>query len=215
MAELVIHAAPGSPYSRAALLGLEEKNARYRFVAVPPGTTRSPEHLQKHPFGRVPVLDHGDFRLYETQAILRYIDAVLPGPALQPKDAKAAARMSQIANIMDWYVFPSISVGISAERLLSQMFWNRPTDETNVANALPQARTCIRELERLKGDADFMAGNEISIADLMLAPHLAIFMMTAEGQEMLSGTSLLPWLDRMSKRDSWAATEIERLMQAA
>ena len=215
MTELVIHAAPGSPYSRAALLGLEEKRARYRFIAVPPGTTRNPEHLQKHPFGRVPVLDHGDFRLYETQAILRYIDAVLPGPTLQPTEPRAAARMSQIANIVDWYVFPSIGVGINAERLVPQMFWNRPTDETNVANALPQARICIRELEKLKGDAEYLVGNELSIADLMVAPHLAIFMMTPEGQEMLSGTSLLPWLDRMSKRDSWAATEMERLLRAA
>ena len=60
-----------------------------------------------------------------------------------------------------------------------------------------------------------MVGSELSIADLMLAPHLANFMMTPEGAEMLSGSPLMPWLDRMSKRDSWAATEIERLMQAA
>jgi glutathione S-transferase len=215
MSEIVIHAAPGSPYCRAALLGLEEKRAAYRFAAVPPGTTRTPEHLQKHPFGRVPVLDHGDFRVYEAQAILRYVDAILPGPALQPKEPKAMARMSQIANIGDWYVFPSIAVGINAERLVSQLFWNRPPDERNIANALPQARICIGELERLKGDTEFMVGNELSIADLMLAPHLALFSITPEGQEMLSGSPLTAWLDRMSKRDSWAATEMERLMRAA
>ena len=215
MSEIVIHAAAGSPYCRAALLGLEEKGAPYRFAAVTVAAVRSPEYLQKNPFARVPVLDHGDFRLYETQAILRYLDAILPGPALQPKEPKALARMNQIANIVDWYVTPSISLGITSERFLSQLFWNRPTDETNIANALPQARICIRELERLKADADFMVGSELSIADLMLAPHLANFMMTAEGAEMLSGSPLMPWLDRMSKRDSWAATEIERLMQAA
>jgi len=215
MSEIVLHFAVGSPYSRAALLGLEEKGARYRRAPIHPGAVKSAEHLSRHPFGRVPVLEHGDFRLYETQAILRYVDAAIPGPALQPKDPKAMARMSQIANIVDWYVFPSISVGISAERLLSQMFWNRGTDESNIAKALPEARVCIAELERLKGDAEFMAGGEASIADLMLAPHLAIFKMTPEGAEMLSRSSLSLWLDRIRKRDSWAATEPERLARAA
>jgi glutathione S-transferase len=215
MSEFTVHIAVGSPYSRAALLGLEEKRADYRVAAVPPASIKGPEHLARHPFGRVPVLDHEDFRLYEVQAILRYLDAVLPEPALQPKDPKALARMSQIANIVDWYVLPSISVGITAERFLSQLFWNRATDESNIAKALPHARTCITELQRLKGDADFMAGGELTIADLMLAPHLAAFTMTPEGIDMLSGSSLSRWLDRMKERASWAATEPERLMKAA
>ena len=109
MSEIVIHAAAGSPYCRAALLGLEEKRSTLslrRGNGWLPSEARST--FRKNPFARVPVLDHGDFRLYETQAILRYLDAILPGPALQPKEPKALARMSQIANIVDWYVTPSI-----------------------------------------------------------------------------------------------------------
>ena len=65
MSDLVVHIAVGSPYSRAALLGLEEKGTSYRIAAVPPaGGVKSAEHLRRHPFGRVPVLDHGDFRLH-------------------------------------------------------------------------------------------------------------------------------------------------------
>jgi glutathione S-transferase len=215
MSELVVHIAVGSPYCRAALLGLEEKGAAYQVAPIPPLAVKSPEHLQRHPFGRVPVLDHGDFRLYETQAILRYIDAILPGPAMQPKEARAMARMSQIANIVDWYVLPSISVGITAERILSQMFWNRGTDEENIAKALPLARICIAELVKLKGDGKFMVGDAVSIADVMLAPHIDSVMLTPEGVEMLSGCPLLPWLDRMRERDSWMATAPERLAKAA
>jgi glutathione S-transferase len=72
MSELLIHSVPGSPFGRAVLIALEEKGARYRFVAVMPGTLRSPRHLARHPFGRVPIIEHGGFRLFETQAILRY-----------------------------------------------------------------------------------------------------------------------------------------------
>lgn len=58
-----------------------------------------------------------------------------------------------MVGILDWYVFPTISVGITAERLLSQLFWNRPPDETNIAKALPNARVCVNELACLKGNA--------------------------------------------------------------
>jgi glutathione S-transferase len=60
------------------LVALEEKGARYRLCAVPPGTLKTPEHLARHPFGRVPVMEHGSFRLYESQAILRYLDLLTP-----------------------------------------------------------------------------------------------------------------------------------------
>jgi glutathione S-transferase len=217
MAEFVVYGVPGSPYVRSALLGLHEKQAPYRLEALTEGiqATRTEEHMQRHPFGRVPVLDHGDFRLYETQAILRYVDAMASGPALQPRDARAAARMNQIVGIVDWYVFPYISVGITAERLMAQRFWNRGPDEANVAKALPWARVCVRELERLKGSAEFLAGDALSIADLMVAPQLLFFRETPEGKQLLGGTAIDEWLTRMRGRPSLQATEVERLRQAA
>jgi glutathione S-transferase len=217
MSEFVVYGIPGSPYLRSALLGFHEKETSYRLTVIPAGPSagHTEEHLRRHPFGRIPVLDHGEFRLYETQAILRYLDAVLPGHSLQPREPRAAARMNQIVGIVDWYVFPYVSVGITAERFMSQLFWNRAPDEENIAKALPQARVCIRELERLKGSAEFLTGDSISIADLMVAPHLLFFRGTPEAQELLRGTSLEEWLARMSARPSFQATEAARLRQAA
>lgn len=215
MSGIVIHGVPGSPYLRSALLGLEEKRIPYRLVVLALGARHSPEYLALHPFGRIPVIEHGDFRLYETQAILRYVDSLSPHNSLQPQDAKAAARMNQIVGIVDWYVFPQISVKITAERLMSQMFWGRGPDEAGVAKAIPAATVCIQELQRLMGSAPFLAGDSISIADLMLAPHMAMFRMTPEGQTLLRGTKLDEWMDRMAMRPSLQATERERLMQAA
>lgn len=215
--EIVVHGVAGSPYLRSALLGLEEKGIPYTLAPVQFGTQRGPEHLERHAFGRIPVLDHGDFRLYETQAILRYVDTL--GSAgtrtLQPSDPRAAARMDQIVGIVDWYVFPTITVGITAERLMAQAFWNRPTDEATVAKSLVGARVCINELARLKGSAPFMTGDSVSIADLMLAPQLEFFRATAEGQELIGGSSLEGWLTRMSSRASMQATQAERLRKSA
>ena len=215
MSDIVIHGVPGSPYVRSALLGFEERGIPYRLAVVAPGAHRGEEHLQRQPFGRIPAMAHGDFCLYETQAILRYADTLGSGPSLVPGDVHSAARMNQIVGIVDWYVFPSITVGVTAERLLSQHFWGRPTDEANIAKAMPVARTCIGELERLKGSGDFMAGNSVSIADLMLVPHLEYFRATPEGAELLRGTSLEGWLTRMGMRASMQATQAERLRRTA
>jgi glutathione S-transferase len=215
MSDIVIHGVPGSPYLRSALLGLEEKGIPYRLAVTPLATRTSPEHLKLHPFGRIPVMEHGDFCLYETQAILRYVDTLGSGPSLQPREARAAARMNQIVGIVDWYVFPSISVGVTAERFMSQLFWNRPTDESNIAKAMPGARVCVKELERLKGSSNFLSGDTVSIADLMLVPHMEYFRATPEGAELMKGTSLDGWLTRMSLRASMQATQVDRLKQIA
>jgi len=215
--EIVVHGVPGSPYLRSALLGLEEKGIPYQLAAMAFGAHRGPEHLEKHPFGRIPILDHGSFRLYETQAILRYVDTLGSTRArtLQPKDSRAAARMDQIVGIVDWYVFPTITVGITAERLMAQAFWNRSTDEATIARNLPGARVCINELARLKGGAPFMTGESVSIADLMLAPQLEFFRATAEGAELIGASSLDGWLTRMGSRASMQATQAERLRKSA
>jgi len=216
MSEIVVYGVPGSPYLRSALLALHEKGAPYRLAVLGRDIeARSEDHLRRHPFGRVPIVEHGDFRLYETQAIVRYLDAVLPGPALQPQKPCAAARMNQIAGIVDWYVFPAICVGITAERFLSQRFWNRGPDEANIAQAVPRAQVCLRELERLLGTSEFLTGDSLSIADLMLAPQLLFFRATPEAEQLMRGTSLDAWLKRMQARPSIQATEVDRLKQAA
>jgi len=217
MTDLTVYGVPGSPFVRSVQMTLHEKGAAYRFAVLgkDAGPLRGEEHMTLHPFGRIPILDHSGFRLYETQAILRYIDAIFPQTALQPKDPRVAARMNQIMGINDWYVFPYIAVGITAERLLSQRFWNRGPDESNIAQALPKAWVCVRELERLKGSAEFLAGDCLSLADLMIAPQLAFFRATPEGTNLLKQSTLDEWLQRMTARPSMQATLPDLLKQAA
>ncbi|HEY4212170.1 MAG TPA: glutathione S-transferase family protein [Steroidobacteraceae bacterium] len=215
MSDLTVYGVPGSPYYRGALLALEEKSIPYRLSFLQPGAGRSPEHLSRHPFGRIPVLDHGDFRLYETQAILRYVDGLSSNNPLQPTDARATARMNQILGIVDWYFFPTITVKITAERIMSQFFWQRGPNEETIAKALPEARVCIQELDRLKGSGPYLNGSAVTLADLMLVPQLEFFSHTPEAADLLRGTGLTEWMERMQTRPSMKATERDRLVQAA
>jgi len=216
MNEFVIHSIPGSPFGRAVLLALEEKGARYRLAPVAPGTFRAPEHLARHPFGRVPAIDHGDFRLYETQAILRYIDRVLPKPALTPADPPSAGRMDQLMNINDWYLFQGVASVIGFQRVVGPRLMGLTPDEGAISAAMPKAQTVFAELARQLDTNEYFAGDLISLADLILAPQLDFLSQTPEWTPLTADKpNLRSWLERMSSRPSMRATTWERVAALA
>jgi glutathione S-transferase len=182
MSEFSVHSIPGSPFGRAVLATLEEKGASYRLSPVAPGTFRSPEHLARHPFGRVPVLEHNGFSLYETQAILRYLDRVLPTPALTPLDPKRAARMDQAMNVNDWYLFQGVGDVIGFHRVVGPRLMGLKPDEAAIEAAMPKARAVFEELARLLGEQPYFAGEAISLADLLVAPQIGFFTRRRSGR---------------------------------
>jgi glutathione S-transferase len=212
---MIVYGVPGSPYVRAALLALEEKGADYEFAAMAPGTLKQQPHLSRHPFGRIPAFEHDGWMLYETRAIMRYVDAVLLGPRLQPEEPRASARMDQLMNITDWYLMPQVSATITFNRVVAPRF-NRPVDEEKVAQAIPNARTCIAEISRLLDGHRWMAGDEISLADLLLGAHLSMFAQAPEGVQILhEHENLSGWLARIEARPSMQATTWDRLLERA
>src|SRR5262249_55080782 len=153
-------------------MGLHEKGAAYRLQAISLGETKSEAYLKKNPFGRVPLFEHGDFSLYETQAILRYLDDVFPEPPFEPADARAAARMNQIIGINVGYFFRRGAAGVVGRRIVGPAFWGRKTDGGVIVAAFPRGQPCIADFDRLIGLEPFLAGSSLSIADLVLAPPL-------------------------------------------
>lgn len=216
MSELIVHSIPGSPFGRAVLATLEEKGAAYRLSPVAPGAFRSPEHLARHPFGRVPVLEHDGFLLYETQAILRYLDRVLPTPPLTPADPKAAARMDQAMGVNDWYLFQGVGNVIGFQRVVGPRLMGLTPDEAVIEAAMPKAHTVFSELARQLGDQAYFAGDALSLADLMLAPQVAFFAETPEWTALGEpNPNLVAWLERMEARPSMKTTTWERVAALA
>ena len=214
-----VHSIPGSPFGRAVLAALEEKRAPYRFAAVVPPAHRGPEHLARHPFGRVPAIEHDGFALYETSAILRYIDRVFPTPPLTPADPRAAARMDQVMSISDWYLFQGVGNVIGFERVVKPRLIGQPADEAACAAAMPAARIVLGALETLLGAKAFLAGETLSLADLVVYPQMDFMAETPEWTALReSAPSLVAWLARMAERPSSQATTWEKvagLAQAA
>lgn len=99
-----------SVYTRIVRLALEEKPIAYSLSEVEifgPGGV-PPEYMARHPFGRIPAIEHDNFRLYETSAITRYVDEGFPGVQLQPSEPHARARMNQIVGLLDAYADPEV-----------------------------------------------------------------------------------------------------------
>lgn len=216
MSNFVVHSIPGSPFGRAVLAGLIEKNAAFRFVSIDPRSMKSEPHLSLHPFGRVPVLEHEGFRLYETQAILRYLDRVLPTPVLTPADPKAAARMDQIMGICDWYLFQGCNNIIGFQRIVRPRLMGLPADEAVIAEAMPRAHAVMAELSRLLGGNSYLAGAQVSLADMLVTPQMDFLAQTPEWGSLTAERANLPaWLARMNARKSLQETTWERVAEMA
>lgn len=216
MEEFVVHSVPGSPYGRAVLVALEEKGVHYRLSAVPPGTLKAAEHLARHPFGRVPVLDHGGFRVYECQAILRYIDRVCPQPALTPVNARDAGRMDQLMNINDWYLFQGVASVIGFQRVVGPKLLGLKTDEAAISASLPKAEVVFGELAHQLGEKPYFVGPAVSLADILLSVHLDFLAATPEWETLAAPrANLRSWLQRMNSRPSMSATTWDRVAKMA
>jgi len=213
MSEFVIHGVPGSPFLRAPLIAAEEKGASWKLAALPFGGHKTPEYKAIHPFQKIPAMDHGDFRLYETIAILRYIDRVSEGPDLVPADPRLAARMDQLLSMVLCYVTPQVTFTLSFQRKVAPLL-GLPVDEAAIVAAIEPARHTLGEVSRLLGGQRFLAGDAVSLADCLMASHISFLRDYEEGRMLLSELpSLEAWIERMEARPSMKATAWDRLLE--
>lgn len=208
MTKITLWGFNGSTYVRTIRMLLAEKGvADYEQVPVNvlKGEPKSPEHLQRHPFGKVPVVDVDGFRIIETPAIARYLNAVLPGAPLIPHDLKDAARMDMVVGIIDSYGYGSIIGGAVAYHLFPDFVGgkNEEMHRTGVENG----KHVMGELMRIRGSSPYLAGQEVSIADLYLAPIIAYVAMTPHKDEFLGLPGVHPWWELISCRESFRSTQ--------
>jgi glutathione S-transferase len=195
-----------SVYVRAARMALETKGVAYTLelldVFSPVENTEAYRRL--HPFGRIPLLRHGDFTLYETSAINRYIDEAFDGPPLQPSGVRRRARMVQIMSMADSYGYRPLVWDIYVERV-SNPREGKPSDEALIAEAMPKARVYLGALEDLVGDMDFLADTSPTLADFHTAPIMDYFVQAPEGSAMLKDFPRLEkWWKRASSLGAWS-----------
>src|ERR1700747_3840814 len=105
MSEVTLYGFPRSVYVQMAGSVLTHHEVAYAFYDLET-EMNTPAHLALHPFERVPILRHGDFTLYETGAIVGYVDEVFGSCRLTPGDPQLRGGLSPGVGAGDWAPLP-------------------------------------------------------------------------------------------------------------
>lgn len=179
------------------LIAAEEKNAPYTLIASPPHTDVV---SAIHPFGKIPVMRHGDLTLFESRAILCYLDKAFPGPPLSPYEL--TAQVEQWVSLF----LTEFDRTLVREYLLAYLFPGTPDglpDRARIDAVWPRVQKCLVVLERALGGASHLVGGQFTIAEAYIAPMLNYLRETPEAGEMLSGSGILSgYVERLLARPS-------------
>ncbi len=206
-----------SSFVRSALMACVEKGVEHRLVPGPlaRGDLKSPEFLALNPYGRMPVMRHGDFLLFETSAIMRYLEDHFDGLRLLPANREQAARAEQWTSAINFSGYRNLIIGYVFHYILPKGADGAP-DRAAIEGGLPAMR---RELEILDGGFEhgtFFCGSEPTMPDLLLVPILEyVRRMPEGGQAMAARPHLLRLMSAFEDRESYRTTMPERLKKAA
>lgn len=198
-----VYGHPGSTCTRKVLMVLAEKGASHEFVTVDimKGAGHSPEHLARQPWGQVPVLEEDDgWQMYESRAIVRHLDATLPGPALTPADARARARMEQ------WISVEAANFTPGVMKILGQLLFARMRGQDPNMAIVDEGRAAVRKavavLEKPLATGEYLAGS-FSLADICFMPYVEYLFMVGEGALISEAPNTAAWWSRVSQRETW------------
>lgn len=206
-ASVALFGDPRSTYTRTARMGLAEKAVKYRLEQTAP---RTPQILALHPFGRIPALRDGDLVLFETSAILRYVDESFDGPPLLPWTIRDRARCEQWVSAINAYCYDTMIRRYVLQYIFPRGADGKP-DRAAIDGALKEIPEQLAIFDRAYGERDYLVGSGPCLADLFLAPILAYVEAMPEGSQLLAA---VPNVKRaqavMRARPSFRETEPPR-----
>ncbi|MFN6518431.1 MAG: glutathione S-transferase family protein [Nostoc sp. CreGUA01] len=202
---VVVHGFPVSPNVRSARIALIEKGIDYRFNEIGFDYLGTDEYAKLNPFRKMPVLEHGDFVLYETPAILGYVDEAFDGVSLQPADPKARAKVRKWIGIAANYLYSVGVMQLFLQRIMSPIMGGIP-DEVVIAES---ANITSQHLDVLEKElaTSFIVGNTLTLADIMAGSMVYYVNMTKEGSALVKARpKTAAWLENLSQRQSFQQT---------
>lgn len=204
MTEVTLYGVPQSTFVRTARMAMEEKGVAYDLQPV---DLADPAYEAVHPFRRMPAFRHGDLRLFETLAITNYVDDVFAGPRLRPADPRNRALMNQWISAVNDYIVKDVTRRYIVEYVLRPSGPDGKPDAAKIKEALVDVRHHLGVIDRALERAAYLAGGEVTLADLFLAPIVAYVSTMPEGDELLGACpNLARWFAAICERASFTAT---------
>jgi glutathione S-transferase len=193
-----------STYTRVVCMVCEEKGIEYVLTERP---LRAPEILAIHPFGKMPVLRHGDVELFESKAIATYLDRVFPAPFVFPTDPHLAALTEQWVSLVNTvidrtlirtYLFAYIAPGTADGK----------PDRTAIKAVMPAVREQLGVLDKAVAGSGHLVVDRFTFADINLMPILHRVRQAPGGAQALAATThLAAYYDRHAARPSFQRTD--------
>jgi glutathione S-transferase len=206
---MIVYGASLAPYVRKVLAFGTEKGIALEHRPLGIGSD-DPDFLEASPFRKIPGFRDGDFAIADSSAIVHYLEAKFPNPALIPAEPKARARSIWYDEFADT-ILTSCGGKMFFNRLVAPRFLGRPGDLDAADKAEKEELPPILDyLERVVPDAGgFLVGESITLADIAVASPFANFVHLdfapdearhprtfAYVDSILSRPSFAPWIER-------------------
>ncbi|MEZ5667121.1 MAG: glutathione S-transferase family protein [Alphaproteobacteria bacterium] len=213
MADVTLYGLALSTYTRTVRLALEEKGVAY---TLQPVELRSPAHLAVQPFGKIPALRHGNVHLFETPAMLGYIDAAFPGPTLTPAGTMDRVHADQYASIFNDYLYASAIKSFVLPMVFPRGADGKPDMAVVEAGRAQTAGHLAIVDAMLAGTAGtYMVGDAFTAADMYALPILFWVERMPGGEALLSGAPRVSACYRVASARASAAATVPPMPQAA
>jgi glutathione S-transferase len=199
-----LHYHPFSTFSRRVVMALREKQIAYEPVIVDMAARKHREqpYLSLNPYGRVPTLEEDGFVLYESTAILDYLEATRPQPALVPADLRQRALVDMHMKLCDLQFTRHAVTIIFPKRFLPKERWNMAA----IAEAKAEIEKHLAILERQLAGKSFLVAQQFTLAEICYAPFLEFLPL----MEITPPPAVAAWSEKVLSRPSAKETRPER-----
>jgi glutathione S-transferase len=193
---LRLHYHPASTYARRVRIALLEKDIPHELVALDMRARkhRGPEYLALNPYGRVPTLEEDGHVLYESAAILQYLEATRPTPALVPSDVRGRSLVDMHLRLCDLQMAQPAGTILFPKRFLPRERWDQAAMDT----AKRTLEKHIAILEGQLGKNEYLVANRFSLAEVAYAPFLHFLSLL----EVVAPPAVAAWSERILARPS-------------
>jgi glutathione S-transferase len=156
-----LHGFPVSNYTQMVKFALLEKGLEFEDVSAQP--SQEPGFKAQSPMGKVPCIETEHGFLSETPAILGYLEAIQPTPALLPSDPFAAAKARELMAEIILYV------ELSARRHYPEVFFKEARNEAAFDEVKPVLGNALAALNQLGTYGPYITGSEFTVVDIVAA----------------------------------------------
>ena len=195
-----IYGFPLSPFVRKVVVAAREKGLDYDLIPANPSQPTE-EFLKVSPFSKIPALSDGDFCLADSTAIVTYLDAKYPEPALFPAAAEARGRAVWFEEVSDTVLVPA-GAPIVVNRFLKPKIFGTEGDEAAAQAGEEAIKKPLDYLESAIGESEWL-DRDFSIADIAVACPIKTLGYTGWSLDPSSHPKLAAWYGRVTGRAAW------------